>query len=219
MTYLDILAHKRSDDPDVQTILSINVDASTEDLEDDLPCCVGVHPKSIDDDVDDVLFIARDLAHESTVIAVGECGLDRAIPVGWVDQMRVFEDQISFSELLCKPMIVHCVRAHADVVTLHRELQVEQPWVMHAFNKGPDTLDRVTDAGLYVSFGADIMADNSPAAESVKSVSIHKMFLETGHQTEFTIKQLYNRAATLRGVDVGELCLQLQQNFDSVFKQ
>jgi TatD DNase family protein len=219
MTYYDILAHRRSDDPDVLTILAIAVDASTEDLEDDLPCCVGVHPKSIDEDVDDVLFIARDLAHEDTVVAVGECGLDRAIPVGWVDQMRVFEDQVSFSELLCKPLIVHCVRAHADVVTLFRELQVAQPWVIHDFNKGADTLERVIDAGLFVSFGASVMQDNSPAAESVAAVPANRFFLETGNQHSFTIKEIYDRVAHLRGVTVEELGSHIHSNYDSVFKQ
>lgn len=219
MVYHDIYSLHRSEEPDVETILCVNVDANTEDLEDDLPCSVGVSPKSIDEDVDDVLFIAQDLASESTVIAIGGCGLDRAIRVGWTDQMRVFEDQVSFSELHCKPMIIHCIRAHADFITLRRELQSAQPWVIHGFDKGPDMLERITDAGLYVSFGVAVMQADSPAAQSVTAINASRLFLESDQSSECTIKDIYARVAGLRGISVEELSVQIQQNFDVVFKQ
>lgn len=218
MTYYDIYAHKRTSAPDVEEILTNYVDSATEDLEDDLPCSVGVHPKSIDDDIDDVLLFTRELAHDPNVVAIGGCGLDRAIPVGWVNQIHAFEDQIALSELLCKPMIVHCVRAHADVVMLRRELHAVQPWVIHAFDKAPDTLERVIDADLCVSFGAAIMSSNSPAAQCLAVVAADKFFLETANQTQFSISELYQQAATLRGISVEQLCQTLQQNYEAVFK-
>lgn len=219
MTYHDILTQHRSEEPDVETIVCINVDASTEDLADDLPCSVGVHPRSVEDDVDDLLLLARDLSHEPSVVAIGGCGLDRAIRADWVQQIHAFEDQVSLSELACKPMIVHCVRAHADVVTLYRELQAEQPWIISGFDKGPDTLERIMDAGIYVSFGAAVMKADSPAAQSAAVVAADRLFLETGYQTEYTIKQIYNQVAQLRGETVEQLCETIQQNFDAMFKQ
>lgn len=219
MIYHDIYTNHRSEDPDVETILCINVDAGTEDLVDDLPCSVGVNPRSIDEDVDDVLYIAQDLASEPNVIAIGGCGLDRAIPVGWVDQMRVFEDQVSFSELHCKPMVLHCVRAHADIVTLRRELQAAQPWVVHGFDKGPDMVERALEVGLYLSFGAAVMQAGSPAALSVAMVNGSRLFLETGGDRASSIKEVYQRVAELRGCSVEELCTTIKQNFDAVFNQ
>ncbi len=218
MTFYDIVALHRSSDPDVKCILSVPIEADTEDLADDLPCSVGVLPRSIDEDVDDVLFIARDFAHEPTVVAVGPCGLDRAIPVGWVDQIRVFEDQISFSELLCKPMIIHCVRAHADVLTLYRELNVVQPWVVHNFNKGRETMERLTEAGLYVSFGSAVLQDNALIADCVRAIDGSKLFLETNDDSVTAIKNIYERVAALRNISVEDLCNQIEQNFETVFQ-
>lgn len=219
MRYKDVHTHRRSDDDQVETILNIMVDAETEDLVDDQPCSVGVHPRSIDEEVDDTILFMRDLAHAESVIAIGECGLDRSIPIPWVDQMRAFEDQISISEILCKPVIIHCVRAHADVVTLHRDLSPIQPWLLHGFNKGGDTLERVIEAGLFVSFGAAIMHDDSPAADALKAVPQDRFLLETDDQTEHDIAAIYARAAELRGVSVDDLCDTLQKTFDSVFRQ
>lgn len=219
MIYHDIYSYHRSEEPDVETILCINVDDTTEDLVDDLPCSVGVSPRSINDNVDDVLYIAQDIASEPTVIAIGGAGLDRSIPIGWVDQMRVFEDQIAFSELHCKPMVLHCVRAHADVVTLRRELQAAQPWIIHAFDKGADTLDRIIEAGLYVSFGTAVLNEGSQAALSATSVTIERLFLETGSDTDVNIKAIYSHVAGLRGVSVEQLCEAIQHNYDTVFKQ
>jgi len=219
MRYKDVHTHRRSDHDQVETILNIMVDAETEELVDDQPCSVGVHPRSIDEEVDDSILFMRDLAHADSVIAIGECGLDRSIPIPWVDQMRAFEDQISISEILCKPLIIHCVRAHADVVTLHRDLSPVQPWLLHGFNKGGDTLERVIEAGLYVSFGASIMHDDSPAADALKAVPEDRFLLETDDQTEYDIAAIYARAAELRGVSVDDLCDTLQKTFDSVFRQ
>ncbi len=77
MTFYDIMTTKRSDDPDVKSILAIYVNAETDSLDDDEPSSVGVHPRDIADDIEDVLFTARDLAHTETVVAIGPCGLDR----------------------------------------------------------------------------------------------------------------------------------------------
>jgi TatD DNase family protein len=218
MRYLDIHAHRRSTDGEVETVLTNLVTAETEDLIDDLPCSVGIHPRSIEEGVDEDLLLVRELAADPAVIAIGECGLDRACSVSWADQIRVFEDQISISELHCKPIIVHCVRAHADVITIHRDIDAIQPWVLHGFNKGGDTLERVIEAGLYVSFGAAIMQQDSPAVEALRSVPADRFFLETDDQTEHDIRTIYARAAEIRGVTIDALCETLQQNFDSVFK-
>ncbi len=218
MRYKDVHTHRRPGSDQVESILNNMVDAETEDLIDDLPCSVGVHPRSIDEEVDDTLLFARDLAHAESVIAIGECGLDRSLPIPWSDQMRVFEDQISMSEILCKPLIIHCVRSHADVISLHKDLSPVQPWLLHGFNKGGDTLERVVEAGLYVSFGAAIMHNDSPAAEAIRAVPEDRFLLETDDQTEHSIEAIYQRAAELRGISVDDLCDTLQKTFDSVFR-
>ncbi len=219
MVYKDVYSLRRPDEDQVETILSIRVTAETEDLPDDGPCSVGVHPRDISDTVDDDIFSARDLAHDDAVIAIGACGLDRSVRVSWADQLSSFEDQISISELLCKPLIIHCERGHPDVLSLFRALNPIQPWLMHGFDKGGDVLARIVDEGVYVSFGASIMKDKSMAVEALKAVAEDKFLLETGDQDEHDIKAIYARAADLRGVSVEDMSNTLQQTFDSVFRQ
>ena len=218
MIFKDIHSFQRSDDENVETILAVLVAPDVEGLPDDGPCSVAVHPKHVTEDVEEELLFTRDLVHEKSVVAVGPTGVDRGVPVAWSDQLRAFEDQLSISELLCKPLIIHCVRGHSDVITLHKDLSPIQPWVMHGFEKGGDTLNRVIDAELYVSFGASIMQEGSQASEAIKKVPIAKLLLETGEQTEHSIADIYAQAAKLRGVNIEELCEALQLNFDSVFR-
>ena len=101
MRYKDVHTHRRSEDDQVESILNVMVNAETEALVDTLPSSVGVHPRDVDEDVDDTILFMQELAHADSVIAIGECGLDRSTPIPWADQMRAFEDQISISEILC----------------------------------------------------------------------------------------------------------------------
>lgn len=178
---------------------------------------IGVHPWMIDDDVDEALDRVRELAPDPSVLAIGECGLDRACDAPWHLQERVFEDQISISELVCKPVIVHCVRAHEDIIRIRKTLIVTQPWVIHGFNKGGVTIDRILASGCYVSYGGALLHEGSPAREACARTPLESLFLETDDDDALRIEDVYGAAAAIHQLPIEELCSILLKNFDTVF--
>ena len=57
MSFKDIHAFQRSGNDDVESILAVLVNPETESLPDEGPTSVGVHPKHVNDDVEeDIIF-------------------------------------------------------------------------------------------------------------------------------------------------------------------
>ena len=140
---------------------------------------------------------------------VGECGLDRLYPATYQLQLQAFEAQIELSESLCRPMIVHCVRAWDDLLRLHR--RASQPWIVHGFRGRPQLLAQLLDGGFYVSFGFRHNAASLAACQPTR------LFLETDN-TPLPIAPLYDETAAALGIDLDTLCWQTMHNLQQIFE-
>ncbi len=139
---------------------------------------------------------------------IGECGLDRLCATPYDLQLAAFEAQIALSEELCRPIILHCVRALDDVLRLKRG--TTQPWIWHGFRGKPQQLQQLLDHGFYVSFGF------RHHAESLRACPSDRLFLETD-DTPAPIAPLYATAAGLRATTEDELREQLWDNVNALF--
>ena len=140
---------------------------------------------------------------------IGECGLDRLCATPYDLQLTAFEAQIALSEELCRPIILHCVRALDDVLRLKRG--TTQPWIWHGFRGKPQQLQQLLDHGFYVSFGFRHHADSLRACPS------DRLFLETD-DTPSPIAPLYATAANLRATTDDELRGRLWDNVNALFQ-
>lgn len=136
---------------------------------------VGIHPWHIADPTSaDLEQLRRDAVLPSTV-AIGETGLDTlrgAAPLP--EQERLLTEHIRLSEELGKPLVIHVVRAHHDIMRLRRTLRARQPWVIHGF-RGSESLARQYLAlpGVYLSVGEHF----NPAA--LAAIPDERLLLET----------------------------------------
>lgn len=113
---------------------------------------VGIHPWEADASQ---LAALETIAADKRVVAIGECGLDKLRgPDMQSVQMPVFVAQAQLAEKLGKPLIIHCVRAYGEVMTLHRRMQPSVPWIMHGFNRSDNLARQLTEAGIYLSIPA-----------------------------------------------------------------
>ena len=72
-----------------------------------IPFSVGLHPKDIDENVEQYLERVRDVSKKNSLCwAVGECGLDSLVSIPISEQERVFETQILWANEVHKPFIV-----------------------------------------------------------------------------------------------------------------
>lgn len=113
----------------------------------------GIHPWELTETAGSRLEQLESLLADSRIVAVGECGLDKLRGGDMESQQSVFAAQIAMSEEFRKPLIIHCVRAHAELLALKRRFNPSQPWILHGF-RGKETQAReLLSKGFYLSFG------------------------------------------------------------------
>ena len=70
-----------------------------------------------------------------SVLAIGECGLDKACDTNFKLQQQVFTTQVNWANEIKKPLIIHCVRAYGEVLSLLQKNNNKVPVIFHGFNK------------------------------------------------------------------------------------
>lgn len=115
---------------------------------------VGIHPwDSFNSPSPETLSLLEKIASHPSIVAIGECGIDKLKGGPMFRQLQVIHRQIELSERLQKPLIIHDVKAHDVIVGLKRDLNPTQKWLVHGFRGKPTVARMLTDAGIYLSFG------------------------------------------------------------------
>lgn len=115
---------------------------------------VGIHPwKTMESPSPEEWDILGRSAEADNVVAIGEAGIDTLKGGPMFRQLEVLRRQIEISERALKPLIIHDVKAHDVLVGLRRDLNPEQPWVIHGFRGKPSVAQMLLNAGMYLSFG------------------------------------------------------------------
>ena len=181
----------------------------------------GLHPWYLDGwDWDTAAAQLLEQANMPTVIAIGECGLDKVVKTDWARQLAAFQICLHTAQQLEKPVIVHCVRAYEAVLACWRSLVPPRPiLIFHGFDKHPQTAQMLLDAGCFLSFGGALFKPNSHAATALRDTPLNRLFLETDYDPSLSIQTVYARAAALKGLEVGELEERVVLNFQKVFRQ
>jgi TatD DNase family protein len=151
----------------------------------------------------------------SSVVAIGECGLDRFCKTDFSLQQQVFEAHVLLANETKKPLILHVVRAYEDVLQLLKTLNNTSPIIFHGFNKNKVLAQKLLDAGAYLSFGKGV--NLSHVADILKNIDADRFFLETDDAV-VSIESIYKAAAAIRNISVEALSLQLQKNTKHIFK-
>lgn len=198
MKYLDFHTHKNGK---ANSILNINYKSELE-----IPKClysIGIHPWSIPDRVDWSVF--EMLVKQPNCVAIGECGLDKLQSNKSLSiQEELFKRQLLIAEEVQKPVIIHCVRAHQEVLRLKEKLSPDTSWVMHGFNKGKRIAFPLMEKGILFSFGSNVLKNRS-IQELLLTYKEIQFFLETDDQDEVSIEQIYSFVAELVEIDLQEL--------------
>lgn len=144
--------------------------------------------------------------------AIGEVGLDKVHKDTFEKQLEVFEEMIRLSEEYRKPMIIHCVRAYSEVVSMRKKTNAAMPWVIHGFNSSVETMRQLLRHGMYISLGEVLYRNENQAVNILKSITIERLFLETDI-SERDIRDVYAKAASLMGCEVEFLENKIFENY------
>lgn len=214
--YIDIHCHRRT----VETQPAI-VSLDPADVNPSLLAggyySLGIHPWHLDGrDWQAATTKIAALAHDPQLLAIGECGLDKAIATPLALQLDVFSRQIELSEQLGKPLTVHCARAFGELLQLKKAYSPAQPWIIHGFSGKPALARQLLQHGCYLSFGQALI-DKQALRDSLLATPSERLFLETDAATDVTIGEIYAIAAKILDLDLTTLQRLIVANFNRVF--
>ncbi len=127
----------------------------------------GLHPWDTDaPDADKAIDRLEIEAASPLIAAIGEAGLDRLRGAHLDRQMQFLRLQLEISRKTQKPIILHIVKAFAEIIRLHKELKPEEPWIIHGFRGKPQLARQLVDEGFYLSLGERF---NSESASVIPS--------------------------------------------------
>lgn len=118
---------------------------------------LGVHPWQIADGNSKQLLM--DLLPQFSnprCIAIGECGVDRVHRplVPDAEQTSLFLMHANIAQAMQKPMILHSVRAHDEILQLRKTFFKDSPaWILHGFHDSPERAQQLVKYQIYPSLG------------------------------------------------------------------
>ena len=214
--FVDIHTHTVKSVDDLVQIVNLDMDQ---------PCLeqgyysYGIHPWEADKadlQMETSLKKLEERLKLPNVFALGEAGLDKMHKATYEQQIELFERQIEFSEALQKPMILHDVRSHNEIIVLRKKHKARQPWILHGFSGTEQDVKQLIGQGIYLSVGESLLHPERKIYKSFKYIDLDYLFLETD-MAEVGIETIYDEAAKLLGIDIAVLQRRLFANFARLF--
>jgi len=163
----------------------------------------------------------------SSLVAVGEVGLDYRLP-NRKEQMGLFHAQALLAREFEKPLIVHSVRAHSDVLRTLKSVGVSKA-VVHAFSGSYEEAMQFVDQGYYLGVGSVLLRSKGKTLKALARVPIDSLVLETDSPdmylptsytqigTPIDVVAIARALADLRGLELAHLARQTERNVDALF--
>lgn len=178
---------------------------------------VGVHPW--DTATCDAAGLERSLqmlqaiATDPRVVAIGEAGLDGLRRASDDVQEAVLRRQIELSEVVGKPLVIHCVRRYDRLLHLQREMRPQQPWIWHGFRGKPELARQILAASPrnYISLGERF----NPLAAAI--IPTNRLLAETD-ESPLPITQIITSIASTRQQPATLLESHLAANLHALLK-
>ena len=144
-------------------------------------CGMGIHPHNANDASDDALARVEELSYGAKVRAIGEIGLDYHYDFAPKSvQHEAFRKQLRIAKRRKLPVIVHNRESDDDMMhILDEEQDGSLRGVLHCFSGTPEQAERAVQLGFHVSFTGNITFKTSTLSETVASVPMDKLMIET----------------------------------------
>ncbi len=186
---------ERAQAADVTQILSISVDLG--DTEAILQIAdakrvfasVGVHPMHALKWGEPSAARLMTLAHNSRVVAIGECGLDYVYDDTHPEhpgatrarQAQVFEAQLVAAARLKLPVVIHNRDADQDILAILENHQKKLVGgVFHCFGSSPQIAERVLNLGFHIGFTGIVTFKNALELQEVAKICpLDRILIET----------------------------------------
>lgn len=142
---------------------------------------MGLHPEDVNRDWEQILGRMEPLLTDG-MIAVGEVGLDFYWDSTYrQEQLDAFEYQICWAKKYDLPLVVHMRKAEPELINaMERHKADGLRGIFHCFSGSTETASRLLKYdGFALGIGGVLTFKNSRLAETLKSVPLDRIVLET----------------------------------------
>jgi TatD DNase family protein len=163
----------------------------------------GLHPWNIKDygNTDDLYNELKTFCQNTNVVAIGETGLDKLIDIPMNVQEEIFRIHIEISNLLNKPIVIHCVKA-TDLLLQHKkESKGNVAWIFHGFNSSVEMAEEIFSHGIFLSVGSRLLKNRNKLKSILERIPLSGIFAETDDDI-LSIAEIYENIAELAGIDI-----------------
>lgn len=180
-------------------------------------CSYGLHPWHVEsiEQVDLFCELLESILQQNLLLCIGECGIDRAIQVDFELQLYALHKQLELAQRYKLPVIIHCVRAYYEIVSLLSNVSFTLPVIFHKFSGNSHAFTQIMKHNSYVSFGVEICTRKTNVFFS--AIPLNKIFIETDSNNSKNIVQVYECFAKLYSSDIEYIKQQLFDNYTRVF--
>ena len=173
---------------------------------------VGIHPWHITDDWRIQMSKLYIMAQHQQVVMIGEAGIDKKnSPASLELQIEVFREHVQLSQLLHKPLIIHCIKAFDELFAIRRESKATLPWILHGFRGGIEQWQQLSRAGIFVSIGQYYNTD------LIHQIPLSALLLESDDY--HSISTVYERVSKDIGTDTEDIYHQVKNNIYHLLEQ
>ena len=198
---------------------------------------VGVHPWWITAQ-NDVAQYLENVRHQlqknvsqQNCLAIGECGLDAAIETPMPLQQQVLDIHLQLAQQISKPLIIHCRKAHNELLVQLKSYNLPAGGVIHGFSGSYELAASYWNMGFRLGIGGTITYERANKTRTaVKKLPLDAILLETdapdmplsGKQGERNspthIIEIAQTLADLRGEPLEKIAAQTTLNSRTLFK-
>lgn len=170
---------------------------------------IGLHPWQIGADWRAQMARIAVMALYPRVLLIGETGIDKKNgQVSMECQIEVFREHIKLSEMLHKPVVVHCVKAIDELLAVRKQMKANQPWVLHGFRGGVEQWRQLKRAGISVSIGEHY------DVELVREIGLPGIILES--DASCAMERVYAQVSADMQVNESDLRFHVCRNIRNV---
>lgn len=210
MTYYNIHTHRPSTHPEDISIMNILIREPFIDEKKVSPYrSYGIHPWFLED-IDVQMETLTSCLNRPDAIAVGEAGLNKAAEADMALQTAVFHTQALLAEKTSKPLIIHCVKAWQELLTVRKNVNPHMPWIIHGFRTNGELATQLLHQGFYLSFGEKY----NPGA--LQKAWPDHLLVETD-TAPVDIREVYEDLAASLSVPMETFATQVEENTKRIF--
>jgi TatD DNase family protein len=142
---------------------------------------LGLHPHFLASYQPEQLNLLAQLIEDNpAVVAIGEIGLDKSIDFPFTQQLVICQQQLELAQRYNLPVIIHCRKAHNELLRLLLQVKLNRGGVIHGFSGSLELAQRYVKLGFKLGIGGVITYPRAKKTRhAVTHLPLSALLLET----------------------------------------